>query len=87
MSRNKPSNSMLTLSIRPNLANIITITRVVILFATVIAAFSANLYIRIILVPIAILIMALDWIDGIVARKFKCVTLLGSVLDVTVDRK
>jgi CDP-diacylglycerol--glycerol-3-phosphate 3-phosphatidyltransferase len=69
-----------------NLANIITLARLPLLVVIVIIFFVGDSMWRLASVPLVLLLIVMDAIDGIVARQRDEVTLLGSVLDIAADR-
>lgn len=69
-----------------NLANAITLARLPLLVLIVIIFFVGNAAWRVLAVPLVLLLIAMDAVDGIVARQRQEVTLLGSVLDIAADR-
>ncbi len=69
-----------------NLANTITIVRIVILYITVYLIYNGEIIFLIAAIGLAIVIIVLDWLDGFVARRRNEVTQFGGVLDITGDR-
>ena len=69
-----------------NLANAITLARLPLLVLIVIIFFVGDAAWRMAAVPLVLLLIVMDAIDGIVARQRDEVTLLGSVLDIAADR-
>lgn len=69
-----------------NLANAITLARLPLLVVIVVIFFVGDAAWRLAAVPLVLLLIAMDAIDGIVARQRDEVTLLGSVLDIAADR-
>jgi CDP-diacylglycerol---glycerol-3-phosphate 3-phosphatidyltransferase len=69
-----------------NLANAITLARLPLLVVIVIIFFVGDATWRLAAVPLVMLLIVMDAIDGIVARQRDEVTLLGSVLDIAADR-
>ncbi len=69
-----------------NLANTITLARLPLLIVVVVIFFVGTATWRLVSVPLVLLLIAMDAIDGIVARQRDEVTLLGSVLDIAADR-
>jgi CDP-diacylglycerol---glycerol-3-phosphate 3-phosphatidyltransferase len=69
-----------------NLANAITLARLPLLVVIVIIFFVGDAAWRLAAVPLVMLLIVMDAIDGIVARQRDEVTLLGSVLDIAADR-
>jgi CDP-diacylglycerol--glycerol-3-phosphate 3-phosphatidyltransferase len=69
-----------------NLANAITLARLPLLVVIVIIFFIGDAAWRLAAVPLVLLLIMMDGLDGIVARQRQEVTLLGSVLDIAADR-
>jgi CDP-diacylglycerol--glycerol-3-phosphate 3-phosphatidyltransferase len=69
-----------------NLANTITMIRIVILYFTVYLIYNGEIVFLIAAIVLSIVIILLDWLDGIVARRRNEVTQFGGVLDITGDR-
>jgi CDP-diacylglycerol--glycerol-3-phosphate 3-phosphatidyltransferase len=69
-----------------NLANAITLARLPLLVVIVIIFFVGDAAWRLAAVPLVLLLIVMDGIDGIVARQRQEVTLLCSVLDIAADR-
>ncbi len=68
------------------MANLITLVRFVLLFPLIVMAYNAPPPWQLIDAPLLILIMALDGLDGYVARKRDEATVFGSIFDVAIDR-
>ena len=68
------------------MANIITLLRFPFLFIYVALLYSRNSTIIFWCVPFIVLITLMDTIDGVIARAREEVSLLGSTLDIAVDR-
>ena len=68
------------------MANIITVSRFPLLLLIVILLTTASAAARMACVPLILLLILLDTVDGLVARARKEESLLGSVLDIMVDR-
>jgi len=68
------------------MANIITLIRIPLLFIFIGLLNSGKSLIIFWCIPFIIFIMLLDMVDGVVARYLKEVSLLGSALDIAVDR-
>ncbi len=66
-------------------ANLITLIRVILVFV-VVALFNTNLYANAAMFALTILIIALDWADGYVARKKGIASDFGALLDIAGDR-
>lgn len=69
-----------------NLANWITLARFPVLVVIVILLFWGGLAGRALAVPLVLLVIGLDAVDGIVARRRQEESLLGSALDIAADR-
>lgn len=69
-----------------NLANWITLARFPLLILLVLMIFFGGAIGRFLAAPGVLLLIALDAVDGIVARRRAETTLLGSVLDIAADR-
>jgi CDP-diacylglycerol---glycerol-3-phosphate 3-phosphatidyltransferase len=68
------------------MANMITVSRLPLLFLVVILLYVPSPVVQLVTVPLVILLILLDTIDGAVARARGEESLLGSVLDIMVDR-
>lgn len=68
------------------MANLITIARFPLLVIIVLLLFAAGVVPRLISVPLLFLLIAMDSLDGMVARARGETSLLGSVLDIMADR-
>ena len=68
------------------MANAITIIRIPLLVGIVILLHHPNPWIRLSLAPVLAILIAMDSIDGLVARKRGQTSVLGSVLDIAADR-
>jgi CDP-diacylglycerol--glycerol-3-phosphate 3-phosphatidyltransferase len=68
------------------MANAITLSRFPLLFVYIILLYTKNPAIIFWCVPFVVLITMMDMFDGIIARRFGEVSLLGSTLDIAVDR-
>jgi CDP-diacylglycerol--glycerol-3-phosphate 3-phosphatidyltransferase len=71
---------------RNQMANAITLARLPLLLVIVLLLYNPNPIARLINVALVIILIALDTIDGVVARARHETSHLGSVLDVMVDR-
>jgi CDP-diacylglycerol---glycerol-3-phosphate 3-phosphatidyltransferase len=69
-----------------SLANIITLSRLPLLFLFLVLLLSPSMAMRIIGFFLLIILFLMDWFDGYVARRRHEVTELGAVLDVALDR-
>ena len=68
------------------MANIITASRIPLLFLYLYMLYSQNSTLIFTAVLLIILFMAMDMLDGMAARKLGQTSLVGSVLDIAVDR-
>jgi CDP-diacylglycerol--glycerol-3-phosphate 3-phosphatidyltransferase len=68
------------------MANAITVSRFPLLFVVVGLLYASSAAAQAVAVPLVILLILLDTIDGVVARARGETSLLGSVLDIMVDR-
>lgn len=68
------------------MANLITLFRFVLLFPLIIMAYSAPPQWQLINAPLLIFIVALDGVDGWVARRRNETSVFGSIFDVAIDR-
>ena len=69
-----------------NLANTITLARFPVLILIVLLFYFGGVTGRWIAVPLVLVLILMDAIDGIIARQRREETLLGSVLDIAADR-
>lgn len=67
-------------------ANLITVSRFPVLIALVLLLFSSSPGARLSAVFVVVLLIGMDTLDGMVARRRKEESLLGSVLDIMADR-
>lgn len=68
------------------MANVITVARFPLLIFVVLLLYSGSAITQLTATPLMGLLIALDTIDGIVARRRKEVSAIGSVLDIMADR-
>ncbi len=68
------------------MANLITLFRFVLLFPLIVMAYSAPSHWQLLDAPLLILIVALDGVDGWVARRRNETSVFGSIFDVAIDR-
>lgn len=68
------------------MANLITLFRFVLLFPLIIMAYSAPPQWQVLNAPLLIFIVALDGVDGWVARRRNETSVFGSIFDVAIDR-
>ena len=79
-----PTDALLLL--RRQAANLITCGRVILLF--LFAGFAANgdPTLALLAIPLALITVLMDWLDGVVARRYGCESKVGGVLDIAGDR-
>ena len=65
--------------------NLITIGRLILVFV-VVALFQKSVYLDLLMVGLTAVILALDAVDGYVARKFKMTSDFGALFDIVGDR-
>lgn len=68
------------------MANLITFCRFLLLFALIGVVYSGMPVLQLINAPLVVLIIALDALDGWVARRFNRETLFGATFDIAIDR-
>ena len=68
------------------MANLITLGRFLLLFLLVGSAYSAPPAWQLVNAPLLLLIIALDGVDGYVARKRNETSVFGSIFDIAIDR-
>lgn len=68
------------------MANLITLTRFLLLFLLVSMAYRASPQWQLLDAPLLLLIIALDGLDGYVARRRGETSVFGSIFDIAVDR-
>lgn len=68
------------------MANLITLLRLVLLFLLVASAYWAPPAVQLLNAPLLVLIIALDGLDGYVARRRGETSVFGSIFDIAVDR-
>jgi CDP-diacylglycerol---glycerol-3-phosphate 3-phosphatidyltransferase len=68
------------------MANLITLFRLLLIFVIVALALYATPTWQLINLPLIIVIISLDGVDGIIARMRKETSLFGAVFDITADR-
>ncbi len=68
------------------MANLITLTRLLLLFLLVCMAYRAAPQWQLLDAPLLLLIIALDGLDGYVARRRGETSVFGSIFDIAVDR-
>ena len=68
------------------MANAITLSRFPLLFIYILLLYTKNPTVIFWCVPFVVFITLMDTFDGIIARRFGEVSLLGSTLDIAVDR-
>ena len=68
------------------MANLITISRLIPLALTVLCLYVGGPAFQVAAVPLILVLLLLDYFDGMVARRTNQVTKLGSALDIAMDR-
>jgi CDP-diacylglycerol--glycerol-3-phosphate 3-phosphatidyltransferase len=68
------------------MANVITISRLVPLVLAVVFLYAGGPALQVAAVPLILVLLAMDYFDGLVARRTGQVSKLGSALDVAMDR-
>jgi CDP-diacylglycerol---glycerol-3-phosphate 3-phosphatidyltransferase len=68
------------------MANLITLSRFPLLLGLVLMLYLGNPTTRLLALPVFLVVFGLDTVDGLVARRRRETSLLGSVLDVVADR-
>jgi CDP-diacylglycerol--glycerol-3-phosphate 3-phosphatidyltransferase len=66
-------------------ANLITLARLILVFV-VVALFRQNVYLDMLMIVLTALILALDAVDGYIARKLKITSDFGALFDIVGDR-
>lgn len=69
-----------------SLANKITLARFPLLIAIILMLYWGGAVLQLFTAPLILVLILMDAVDGIIARQRNEVTLLGSVLDIAVDR-
>ncbi|MBU1354947.1 MAG: CDP-alcohol phosphatidyltransferase family protein [Candidatus Edwardsbacteria bacterium] len=68
------------------MANLITLFRFALLFGLVVMAYQSNPYLQLANMPLLVVVLVLDAVDGYVARKRNESSLFGAIFDIIVDR-
>ena len=68
------------------MANIITLTRLILLYLIVFLAYYQDPFCQLANTPLLLIVFILDAVDGTVARKRQEVSLFGALFDIAVDR-
>lgn len=68
------------------MANLITLSRFPLLLGFILMLYLGNPLVKLVSVPFLFAALLLDTVDGLVARRQNNVSLMGSVLDIAVDR-
>lgn len=68
------------------MANVITLIRMPLLVGIVALLYHPNPWIRLILAPVIAILILMDGLDGLIARRRGQTSVLGSVLDIAADR-
>lgn len=66
--------------------NVVTVTRLLLVFVVVMFAYGHTMWDRLFAALLAVLIVVGDWLDGHLARKLDQASTLGSILDIAADR-
>jgi CDP-diacylglycerol--glycerol-3-phosphate 3-phosphatidyltransferase len=69
-----------------SLATWITLARFPLLIAIILMLYWGDAVVQLVTAPLILILILMDAVDGIIARQRNEVTLLGSVLDIAVDR-
>lgn len=69
-----------------SLANLITVSRLVPMTAVLILLYFGGPGCQVAAVPLILVLLAMDSVDGMVARRLGQITKLGSTLDIAMDR-
>ena len=73
------------LEVKAMVANFITLARLILVFA-VVALFGQHVYLDLLMIAMTAVILALDAVDGYVARKMKQTSDFGALFDIVGDR-
>jgi len=68
------------------MANLITLSRLLLLFVVVAIAYQPSSWLKLIDVPLLIFVFVTDGLDGYVARKRRETSQFGAMFDIAVDR-
>jgi len=68
------------------MANLITLSRFPLLLIFILLTYLGDHTLKLVAVPLLIVLLAFDTLDGLVARHRKETSLLGSVIDIAADR-
>ncbi|UCH74913.1 MAG: CDP-alcohol phosphatidyltransferase family protein [Rhodospirillales bacterium] len=68
------------------MANLITLARLLLLFVLLAMMYFAPPTWQLLDLPLLLVVVLFDWLDGVVARRRKESTLFGAVFDIAVDR-
>jgi len=69
------------------MANLVTLLRLILLFVLVVMAYQTRYpWLQLANMPLLVIVIVLDAVDGVVARKFKESSLFGAIFDIMVDR-
>jgi CDP-diacylglycerol--glycerol-3-phosphate 3-phosphatidyltransferase len=72
--------------LRRNAANLMTAGRILFLFLAAVFAVSGEPVLAVLAIPLALTTLLLDWLDGVVARRYRCESKMGGILDIVGDR-
>jgi CDP-diacylglycerol--glycerol-3-phosphate 3-phosphatidyltransferase len=73
-------------ALRRHAANLITGGRVLLLFLAAAFSVTGNLTLTALAVPLAVAVLLMDWLDGLAARRYRCESKVGGLLDIVGDR-
>lgn len=68
------------------MANLVTLFRFALLFGLVVMAYQSNPYLQLANMPLLVVVLVLDAVDGYMARKRNESSLFGAIFDIIVDR-
>lgn len=86
MSTLELSHAPLWAILRRSAANLITAARVVLLFLVAAFAVTPIPFYAVVAVPLALVTLLMDWLDGVAARHWGSESKLGGLLDIAGDR-
>lgn len=69
-----------------NIANEVSLSRLLILPILIYFLYINSFLLRLTALVLSIIVIAMDWVDGYLARRYKVATEFGAVLDVAIDR-
>jgi CDP-diacylglycerol--glycerol-3-phosphate 3-phosphatidyltransferase len=68
------------------MANLITLSRLILLFVVVAIAYQPSSAVQLVNVPLLIVLFVTDAVDGYIARRFNEASLFGAMFDIASDR-